>query len=735
VFDPAHPNTFNPRNLPPNYRFRVVVKFRDGFRVPPIESGPAVAEASTVAVRETPRPEPGRTGQAPVEPNWGRLREQFRGATVSRMLSLSAAQIEDLRGRAQRNAGGATVPDPSQLYAVSVPSGVNPAAIQTALQRWNGVEKAYVEGPPVPPPAVNAADDPRSSNDSQQQGYLNVAPGGIDARYAWTMPGGDGQGVGFVDMEQGWTLNHEDLDAAHITIISGVNQAYPGHGTAVLGEVVATDNQLGIVGIAPAARARVVSEWRTATQHNRADAIWSALVHMNAGDVLLLEAQTTVASGSGAWSSYLPIEVEFANWLAIRVATLVGIVVVEAGGNGSNDLDAWRHPSDGYILRRGHAQYRESGAIMVGAACATPPHPRLGFSNYGSRIDCYAWGEAIMTTGDGWQGTARNSYTLFGGTSGASPIITGAAIATQGMARARTGAPLSPTQVLRALTDPRSSTPSARPATDKIGVMPDLRRVYANAIATLPARARTPARPPMGDFPTPRSDVRVAGVAAYLDPGHGGNADAGRSSAYGGRGSSGTAEKDVTLRLAERVRTHLGGNAAMSRDGDYNRSLAARTADAQRSQAPVYLSIHANTGRRDVSGPEVWVYGDPGKGVDSRSRELAACLREELEVAYGGAVPVNVGALAVLAPHRHAAGVGAALVEADSLASAEGEARLMDAGYIDRIGGAIARGVERYLNAGHADLIGNPAYPAAQPEPVWGGAPVSGAHPDDYRSV
>lgn len=71
------------------------------------------------------------------------------------------------------------------------------------LSEVEGVQALY----PGPPPAVNPADDPRSTN----QGYLNAAPAGIDARYAWGFTGGDGAGVNVVDMEQGWNLNHEDL--------------------------------------------------------------------------------------------------------------------------------------------------------------------------------------------------------------------------------------------------------------------------------------------------------------------------------------------------------------------------------------------------------------------------------------------------------------------------------------------------------------------------------------------
>jgi hypothetical protein len=60
---------------------------------------------------------------------------------------------------------------------------------------------------PGPPPAIDASDDPRSKN----QGYLDPAPKGIDARYAWGFTGGDGAGANIVDVEQGWNFNHEDL--------------------------------------------------------------------------------------------------------------------------------------------------------------------------------------------------------------------------------------------------------------------------------------------------------------------------------------------------------------------------------------------------------------------------------------------------------------------------------------------------------------------------------------------
>lgn len=359
----------------------------------------------------------------------------------------------------------------ASYVAITPADAASAETLAKQLDALDDIETAYVEGGPTPPP-VNAGNDPRNVN----QGYLDAAPEGIDARWAWDHT--DGSGIGFVDLEQGWTLNHEDLAGAGITIISGVNQAYKGHGTAVLGEVVAVDNTRGGVGIAPEASARVVSQYRTATNYSTAAAIISAADAMSPGDVLLLEAQTTVGG-----STYLPVEVEPAVFDAIRDAVDAGIVVVEAAGNGSNDLDDFTNAAGEHVLLRGDSDFRDSGAIMVGAASSAAPHTRLGFSNFGSRIDCYGWGQGIDTTGDGWTGTSTTAYTgSFGGTSGASPIVTGAAVLLQSWQLAREGHALSPSSV-RSWLSAELNTASDDPAVDRIGVMPNLRAIFEAIIA------------------------------------------------------------------------------------------------------------------------------------------------------------------------------------------------------------------------------------------------------------
>lgn len=377
---------------------------------------------------------------------------------------VGGAELRPYFEEGDANLRAASQPPFNRYVAFEAPS--REAAIEMArrLQAHELVEEAYVEGGPIPPP-VTPGDDPRNAN----QGYLDAAPDGIDARWAWSLT--DGLGIGFVDLERGWTLNHEDLAAAGITVISGLNQDFHGHGTSVLGEVAAVDNMLGGVGIAPQCQCRVVSQWRTATNYNTAAAILSAGQAMNRGDVLLLEAQTTFGTQQN-----LPVEVETAVFDAIRHVTDDGIVVIEAGGNGGHDLDAFVNTANRRVLDRASNDFRDSGAIMVGAASSSVPHTRLAFSCHGNRIDCYGWGENVDTTGDGWTGNLTNSYTPgFGGTSSASPIVAGAAVLLQSW---RTWRPRVYTpDRMRELLTAAVNTASANPAADRIGVMPNLRAI------------------------------------------------------------------------------------------------------------------------------------------------------------------------------------------------------------------------------------------------------------------
>ncbi|HSG71996.1 MAG TPA: S8 family serine peptidase, partial [Planctomycetaceae bacterium] len=257
-------------------------------------------------------------------------------------------------------------------------------------------------------------------------------------------------------------------------------------GTAVLGAITAVDNTVGMVGIVPeVASVRCVSQWRGGGVHSTSEAIEDVLHDMKPGDVLLLEAQTDFDGYEN-----VPVEIEQAVYHEIEKATALGIVVVEAAGNGGVDLDTIANSGGELIFDR---TVRDSGAIFVGAAGSFHPHARLNYSCYGSRVDCYGWGENVATLLTDPTGTATDLYRLdFSGTSSAAAIVAGAALAVQGLAEANLGNRFTPGDLRDILSDPAYGTSSHFPANDRIGVMPDLKKfIDARILNPTPRRIAT----------------------------------------------------------------------------------------------------------------------------------------------------------------------------------------------------------------------------------------------------
>lgn len=336
------------------------------------------------------------------------------------------------------------------------------------------VDSAWEE-PLVTLPVVTPGDDPYNAG----QGYQDAAPDGIDARWMWTQPNGEGAGIGIVDVEGGWRVTHQDLVGKTPTLIHGVQYApWEDHGTAVLGEIVASDNAVGVVGSAPAMTSvRMSSIYDAFGVQHTLDALVAAVAAMSAGEILLIELQT----------SFLPMETLDDKLDVIRLATALGITVVEPAGNGNFDLDAWTTPGGLQRLNRTSIDFVDSGAIMVAAAEPTVPHDRVSgaghASNFGSRIDCYAWGKGVVTCGygdlDNGGGDDDKAYTdTFKNTSSASPIIVSAAALVQSNYQATTGTLLSPVQMRALLANPVTGTAQGVALPGAIGVMPDLASIF-----------------------------------------------------------------------------------------------------------------------------------------------------------------------------------------------------------------------------------------------------------------
>lgn len=342
------------------------------------------------------------------------------------------------------------------------------AALSAELRRIKDVFKSvYSEEAVGDPPNVNWQNDKYAPD----QFYLDKAPDGIDAKWAWKQ-GVDGTGIGFADVEMGWNRSHQDLKSKMpLALLTHQNHAqHVDHGTGVLGIVVGSDNAKGIVGIAPGVTSVLLaSHWDGASADNVADAISTAAARLKFGDVLLLETQTATSG---------PIELLAggAEMTAIQVAASKGIIVIEAAGNGGRSLDP--------VFPASRA---DSGAIMVGASVGDDPpaamgarsHERLGGSNFGARVDCFAPGVGLVTAGGGdlddGGGAANRTYSAaFRDTSGASAIVAGAAILAQHMNVTATRSRLNPRQ-MRALLTQNGRRQGAQDG--NIGFMPDLRRI------------------------------------------------------------------------------------------------------------------------------------------------------------------------------------------------------------------------------------------------------------------
>jgi hypothetical protein len=360
-------------------------------------------------------------------------------------------------------------------------SGKDARAIAARLNRSSAVWSAYVAPRPVPAGAAEGS-SPDSRNFEPAQGYLHSAPNGVGAMDAWATPGATGKGVTICDIEGNWNLTHEDLPAG-IPLIGGTvinDLGWRNHGTAVLGELVAKRGATGCVGIVPDAKAVVHSAIVNGV-FNTAAAITGAAAKLKAGDVILIELQATGPNGK-----YVAMQYWDDVFSAIVAATAKGIVVVEAAGNGNENFDL--------PIFAGTGLQKLSGAIVVGAGI--PPtnfhdhfngyakigvqRSRIWFSNYGKIVDVQGWGWHVTTLGygDAQGGASENRWYThrFSGTSSASPIVTGAVAALQGVAKAKLGAPLSPAK-MRSLLLATGSTQVAGPGvptTQRIGRLPNL---------------------------------------------------------------------------------------------------------------------------------------------------------------------------------------------------------------------------------------------------------------------
>ncbi|MBK8128040.1 MAG: S8 family serine peptidase [Chloroflexi bacterium] len=327
-----------------------------------------------------------------------------------------------------------------------------------------------------------------------EQTYLQAGPVGINALWVWENLG-FGEGVNLVDLEQNWDLNHVEFadkppQLEPLSLLNDADPQHEKHGTAVLGILCAGINNQGGVGIAPSldylwalSHYREVDDPRNPggkiKKNGQVAAAIGALLdngYISPGDVLLLE----IERGAG-----VPTETELSDLDAIRLAVSNDIIVVEAAGNAGYNLDTYQRflANERFLNPNFETEFEDSGAILVGASApnlspgGNLQHPRWANSNYGSRLNCFAWGTGVATVGFDAAGQER-----FGETSGAAAIIAGAALLLQSAHKTIVKAALKPDDMRAWLSDPATGTPQLPNAAEPIGVMPDLEVIITSRL-------------------------------------------------------------------------------------------------------------------------------------------------------------------------------------------------------------------------------------------------------------
>jgi hypothetical protein len=432
--------------------------------------------------------------------------------------------------------------------------------IVAELNAHDDVDAAYIKPAGTPPvvqvPISSSTPATTQTKDfTYRQNYLNPGPVGVDALTAHTRPGGKGDGVNIIDCEWGWQLTHEDLQVNVGSLVYGSNLKWDpdandplatkyrwkdfqeyldwvrgliNHGTGVVGVIKGDLNPYGITGIAPNAIVRAASFGHGETDY--AACVFEATKKLNAGDILLLEIhqpgpKPIPKDNNNTQYGYIPFEWWPDQLKAVQEAVKKGIIVVEAAGNGAQDLDdpiydkspdpslklgtfppAWKNPLNPHNKdAKGNSL---SGAILVGAGCPPPEthenndkldafgqklgpdRSRCSFSNYGARVDCQAQGWQVTSTGYGDlkkdQGADKLYTDRFSGTSSASPIIVGVLASIQGMLKRAKRGLLTPDQAVKLLRENgwpqqdgalEDNGSTLFPKTQRIGNRPDLKQL------------------------------------------------------------------------------------------------------------------------------------------------------------------------------------------------------------------------------------------------------------------
>lgn len=474
------------------------------------------------------------------------LKKRENIATVRPLFAIPAGELDRQRETLQKKTNQ-QLADLANYYQIEVTDPAECERLCNELNALDYIEIAYPEpraylatlhqpehgslpNPNQAPRLASSVSGTPSFQDDQD--YLEAGPDGVDAYYANEFADGDGTGVTIVDIENGWNVSHEELVGNPPVIVTAGNSTDNDHGTAVMGEILAADNGTGTRGIVPGA------QWG----HSSLGTMVTAAQSMNPGDVFLIELHAPgphfnfqVVSGQ---QGFVAMEYFQANFDAFVQVWAMGMIVCEAAGNGSENYD-----DTAIYGQTFDTTFRNSHAIICGAGA--PPNQfmtygiarhRLGFSNYGERVNLQGYGNGVTTTGYGnlYSGGSQNSWftNSFSGTSSASPIVTGSVMALQAAYKAASGGATLDADEVRTILN-ATGTPQQADTLEHIGPLPNLRAALDTLFGVIidadlgaaPQFARTPAAvnfsaTPLTPIDAYRWDFGDGDSAVAEDPSH-----------------------------------------------------------------------------------------------------------------------------------------------------------------------------------------------------------------------
>ena len=207
-----------------------------------------------------------------------------------------------------------------------------------------------------------------------------------------------------------------------------------------------------------------------------------------------------------------------------------------------------------------------------------------------------------------------------------------------------------------------------------------------SASIPVPTAPRTNPIPPQLSYPNPDPPRATNGrPVVIIDPGHGGPDP-------GAIGIDGLQEKGIVLDIGQKVAAILeqqGIQAVITRPDDRDLDLEPRVQLAERLNATVFVSIHANSinlSRQDISGLETYYYQS---GLNL-ARTIHQSVIEGTGIQDRG---VRSARFYVL----RKTSMPSVLVEVGFVTGRDDAAKLSDANYRSQMASAIARGILRYL--------------------------------------